>query len=352
MFHDLLLNNGQTAKYLYLDNFDRPVYQLESGRKVCCVDLDGTNLHTMSSEGEPDSPLINDYHPVNLSTSLQGLGTSIEISPNMTMAVSQNLLAPLFVTAYKCSKDISDDDYCGSTEEEFIGNNQLIECIRQCGIDPYGGGVEDAFIKATSVEISSTVIYWALYTMGLHKTKHDIYLVADFKPKSLKCSNVEIIISKADETIEPFVASKTDTGQMRIKICRSKLTQYRLLSPKKHKGIPTKHNSVVKKIIKLATLLANHNPNLTLNILSKVLNDDFAYAFKEIMPETEPVYVRDESDLCHYITGFTNGFHKRVIRGEVSHTSIFYQDTYYDAETYGVSKFEELEGAKPQKKKS
>jgi hypothetical protein len=63
MFQDLVLNNGQTAKYLHVDNWDRPVYRLESRRKVCCVDLNGTNLHTMTVSGEPESPLNNDYQP-------------------------------------------------------------------------------------------------------------------------------------------------------------------------------------------------------------------------------------------------------------------------------------------------
>ncbi len=61
---DLILNNGQTAKYLYSDDWSRPVYQLESGVKVCCPNLNGTHLHTMSGDlGEPDSPLKYEYQP-------------------------------------------------------------------------------------------------------------------------------------------------------------------------------------------------------------------------------------------------------------------------------------------------
>lgn len=61
---DLTLNNGQTAVFLYKDAFCRPVYKLESGTKVCCVNLDGTYLHTMSGDiDEPDCPLKEEYQP-------------------------------------------------------------------------------------------------------------------------------------------------------------------------------------------------------------------------------------------------------------------------------------------------
>jgi len=62
---DLILNNGQTAKFVRMDDWSRPIYELESGRGVCCVNMDGTYLHTMSLEcGEPDTPLIYEYQPV------------------------------------------------------------------------------------------------------------------------------------------------------------------------------------------------------------------------------------------------------------------------------------------------
>jgi len=61
---NLKLKNGQTAEFLYMDGFDRPVYKLEDGEKVCCVNLDGTYLHTMSKYGEPDSPLRDGYQPI------------------------------------------------------------------------------------------------------------------------------------------------------------------------------------------------------------------------------------------------------------------------------------------------
>ena len=57
----LTLKNGQTAEFLYSDNWDRPVYKLEDGTKVCCVNLDGSYLHTMSRDGEPDSPLNEEF---------------------------------------------------------------------------------------------------------------------------------------------------------------------------------------------------------------------------------------------------------------------------------------------------
>ncbi len=60
--NDLILKNGQKASYLYTDRFDRPVYKLESGTKVCCVNLDGTYLHTLSGS-EPCSPLKEEYQP-------------------------------------------------------------------------------------------------------------------------------------------------------------------------------------------------------------------------------------------------------------------------------------------------
>ena len=60
----LTLNNGQTAKFVYVDRWDRPVYKLEDGTKVCCTNLTGTYLHTMSRDGEPDSPLIHGYQPI------------------------------------------------------------------------------------------------------------------------------------------------------------------------------------------------------------------------------------------------------------------------------------------------
>lgn len=61
---NLLLNNGQTATFLYEDRWDRPVYELEDKTKVCCVNLNGTYLHTVSkSTGEPIEPLSNPFQP-------------------------------------------------------------------------------------------------------------------------------------------------------------------------------------------------------------------------------------------------------------------------------------------------
>jgi len=63
--NNLVLNNGQTATFLYEDDWGRPVYKLESGTKVCCVNLNGTHLHTMSRDcGEPESPLKKEFQPV------------------------------------------------------------------------------------------------------------------------------------------------------------------------------------------------------------------------------------------------------------------------------------------------
>lgn len=66
MHTDLILKNGQLAEFLYTDNWDRPVYKLGNGRKVCCVNLDGTHLHSITSDGEPDSPLVDDFQPRTL----------------------------------------------------------------------------------------------------------------------------------------------------------------------------------------------------------------------------------------------------------------------------------------------
>lgn len=59
---DLKLKNGQVAKFLFVDDWHRPVYRLESGTRVCCVNLDGTFLHTICS-GEPDCPLKEEFQP-------------------------------------------------------------------------------------------------------------------------------------------------------------------------------------------------------------------------------------------------------------------------------------------------
>ena len=62
---NLTLKNGQTATFLYEDSWGRPVYKLESGTKVCCVNLNGTYLHTMSGAyDEPDCPLKEEFQPV------------------------------------------------------------------------------------------------------------------------------------------------------------------------------------------------------------------------------------------------------------------------------------------------
>ena len=63
--NNLVLNNGQTAIFLYEDDWSRPVYKLENGMKVCCTNLNGTYLNTMSGDyGEPDCPLKEEYQPI------------------------------------------------------------------------------------------------------------------------------------------------------------------------------------------------------------------------------------------------------------------------------------------------
>lgn len=63
--NDLTLKNGQIATYQRTDDFGRPVYKLENGLQVCCVNLNGTYLHTITKDyGEPCSPLKEEYQPL------------------------------------------------------------------------------------------------------------------------------------------------------------------------------------------------------------------------------------------------------------------------------------------------
>ena len=63
--NDLTLKNGQKAIFLYEDDFSRPVYQLENGKKVCCINLNGTYLHTITPNyGEPEFPLKEEFQPI------------------------------------------------------------------------------------------------------------------------------------------------------------------------------------------------------------------------------------------------------------------------------------------------
>ena len=68
--NDLLLNNGSTAVFVCIDIWDRPQYDIDINGKtfrVCCTELNGTYLHTMSSDlEEPISPLKQEYQPVPL----------------------------------------------------------------------------------------------------------------------------------------------------------------------------------------------------------------------------------------------------------------------------------------------
>ena len=70
--NDLLLNNGSTAVFVCIDFWDRPQYDIDINGKtfrVCCTELNGTYLHTMSSDlEEPISPLKQEYQPVPIKT--------------------------------------------------------------------------------------------------------------------------------------------------------------------------------------------------------------------------------------------------------------------------------------------
>ena len=61
---DLTLKNGQKAKFLRFDDWCRPTYVLENGCIVCCVNLNGTYLHTVTLvEGEPLAALGVEFQP-------------------------------------------------------------------------------------------------------------------------------------------------------------------------------------------------------------------------------------------------------------------------------------------------
>ena len=63
---DLKLKNGQIAKFLYINRWSKPVYQLESGTKVCANGLNGIgDLHVITPEyEEPDFPLDDEFQPI------------------------------------------------------------------------------------------------------------------------------------------------------------------------------------------------------------------------------------------------------------------------------------------------
>ena len=61
---NLKLKNGQTAVYTHTDYWDRPCYELIDKTKVCCINLNGTYLHSMTHTGEPEYPLGEDWQPV------------------------------------------------------------------------------------------------------------------------------------------------------------------------------------------------------------------------------------------------------------------------------------------------
>lgn len=62
------LNNGQVARFVIIDYWSRPQYDISFKGKlirVCCINLDGTYLPTMSSDfEEPISALNSDFQPV------------------------------------------------------------------------------------------------------------------------------------------------------------------------------------------------------------------------------------------------------------------------------------------------
>ena len=62
---NLNLKNGTTAKFLREDYWGRPVYLIDGKIRACCVNLNGTFLHTMTTYGEPIAPLRAEYQPIS-----------------------------------------------------------------------------------------------------------------------------------------------------------------------------------------------------------------------------------------------------------------------------------------------
>ena len=61
---DLILGNGQKATHVGYEFFGRPIYRLENGTTVCCINNDGADLHLMSTYGEPISSLPEEYQAI------------------------------------------------------------------------------------------------------------------------------------------------------------------------------------------------------------------------------------------------------------------------------------------------
>ena len=64
-YQNLLLNNGTVATYVGHDFWSRPLYEFEYKgikHRVCCVEFDGSTLHTMDADWEePIAPLREEF---------------------------------------------------------------------------------------------------------------------------------------------------------------------------------------------------------------------------------------------------------------------------------------------------
>lgn len=59
---DLKLNNGTVATFVGYDDWSRPLYKLENGIIVVCVEFDGSHLHTRTDGwGEPIAAIKHEW---------------------------------------------------------------------------------------------------------------------------------------------------------------------------------------------------------------------------------------------------------------------------------------------------
>jgi len=59
------LNNGETARFSYSDNFGRKIFSFEDGSKNCLLD-DEIFFSLSKNFGEPDCPLQEEYQPSDI----------------------------------------------------------------------------------------------------------------------------------------------------------------------------------------------------------------------------------------------------------------------------------------------
>ena len=62
--NNIKLNNGQFAKFSYLDDWHRLIYKFENKREYCL--LDEVKFFTITPDGEPDCPLKDEFQPQDI----------------------------------------------------------------------------------------------------------------------------------------------------------------------------------------------------------------------------------------------------------------------------------------------